>query len=57
MMRYILHGPARFKVSQGRLTLRWRRPGMQRDLLAMLYDVDARGAVDGANPGASAQNR
>ena len=43
--------------SNVRLTIRWKRPGMRRDVPTKLYDGDAGIACDGPSPGASAQNR
>ncbi len=40
-----------------RLTTRWRRPGMLRNVLSKLYDGVAGRTVSGAIPGASARNR
>lgn len=42
-------------AATGCLTPRWRRPGIRRDLLLKLYDVNAGLAFDGANPGTSAR--
>jgi hypothetical protein len=46
-----------FLVTIRRITIRWSRPGMRRDLPAKSYDVDSAFAADGACPGCSAQNR
>jgi len=43
--------------SNVRLTIRWKRPGMRRDVPTKLYDGDAGIACVGPNPGASAQDR
>jgi hypothetical protein len=43
--------------SFGLLTIRWSRPGMQRDLHAMMINREKRRARVGANPGCSAQSR